>query len=368
MSYPAARPVHLTPPVRRKLQRLSRAQSAEHRSVVRAQIILRASQGMSNVAIARDLGCNVKTVRKWRERFKERPSDKALVDQPRSGRPQCVPTTVRCELLKLACQRPDGNSMPFQTIWTTASLGLALERETGYHLSQTEIRRILNGADIHPHRIKMWLHSPDPQFREKVKVICDLYCRRRQPGVKILCIDEKTGMQALEHRFPLHLAESGRSGRLEFEYKRHGTRTLIAALDVVNGKVFGECLAGRTEQDLMGFMEDLAQRHSKGDIYVIWDNLNIHHGPRWVDFNRRHGGRFHFIWTPLHASWVNQIEIWFSLLERRVLRHADFRSVFELSSTIDQFIEQWNVNEAHPFNWRFRGRWQRSRHAPRKAS
>ena len=351
--------VRLSPPVRSKLVKISHSQIVQHRKVFRAEIILRAASGESNAAIARAMGCTEKTARKWRNRFASKPNEKALNDSPRTGRPAHVPTEIRCEVIKLACKRPEGDAAPFRKIWTAASLRQALMEETNYRLSETEIRRILNDADIHPHRIRMWLHSPDPNFREKVESICKLYTKPPQ-GAKVLCVDEKSGMQALQQRFPLRLARKGRMGRREFEYVRHGTQTLIAALEPASRKVFGQCLASRKEKDLIRFMNALARRYPQGDIYIIWDNLNIHHGWRWIEFNRRHHSRFHFVWTPVHASWVNQIEIWFSILQRRILKHGDFHSVQELASEVDGFMKHWNRNEAHPFHWKFRGRWEKT--------
>jgi transposase len=177
-------------------------------------------------------------------------------------------------------------------------------------------------------------------------------------GATVLCIDEKPGMQALEQRFPMRPSNPGRLGRKEFEYKRQGTRTLIASYNTRTGEVLGHVGPTRKADDLVAFMEHVAQRHPTGPVYVIWDNLNIHYGPRWTEFNSRHGGRFHFVYTPKHASWVNQIEIWFSILARRVLRHASFRSVDELTARVRDFIERWNQRDAHPFRWTFRGQWR----------
>jgi hypothetical protein len=141
--------------------------------------------------------------------------------------------------------------------------------------------------------------------------------------------------------------------RREFEYIRHGTSTLIAAFNVGTGTVFGRCRR-RTAEGLVRFMEEIAVRYPQGDVYVIWDNLNIHHGPRWKAFNERHGGRFHFVHTPKHASWVNQVEIWFSLLARAALKNASFASCRELEAAVRSYIVAWN-RVAHPFRWTFRG-------------
>ena len=171
----------------------------------------------------------------------------------------------------------------------------------------------------------------------------------------MLCIDEKPGIQALERKYPTQGSRPGKSGRFEFEYIRHGTRTLLAAFETQTGQVFGHCGAQRRASDLLAFMEAVAERYATGPVYVIWDNLNIHHGQRWEAFNQRHGRRFHFVYTPLHASWVNQVEIWFGVLQRRVLKHSSFTTLAELDTALLGFLEHWNTREAHPWNWTFRG-------------
>jgi transposase len=218
------------------------------------------------------------------------------------------------------------------------------------------VLRILQGAEIKPHRLRPWLHSPDPNFREKVTRICDLYLNPPENAV-VLCIDEKP-VQALGRRFPTKAARKGQAGREDYEYVRHGTFKVLAAFDVATGTVYAECRPTRTAEDLIAFMENLAARTQDLDVYVIWDNLNIHcDGPdlRWTEFNRRHDGRFHFVYTPLHASWVNQVEIFFSILGKRVLRHASFENRDEAMHVVDRFIEHWNHQEAHPFLWTFKG-------------
>jgi transposase len=148
----------------------------------------------------------------------------------------------------------------------------------------------------------------------------------------------------------------GRPARSDFEYQRHGTRTLIGAFDIRTGEVFAHVRPKRRAQELMAFMEDVARRYPTGDVYIVWDNLNIHLGEAWRCFNERHRRRFHFVYTPIHASWVNQIEIWFGILQRRVLRYGDFRNTAELERKLVAFVRHWNAHEAHPFRWTFRGR------------
>jgi len=257
-------------------------------------------------------------------------------------------------LVKLACQRPaDRPKVPLEQVWTRPLLQQALFEETGVWLSLSEITRTLRCGGLRPHRVRMWLHSPDPEFRPKVTQICGLYVSPPE-GATVVCVDEKSGMQALQRLHPLHLV--GGTVRQEFEYKRHGTSTLIAAFDVVTGEVFGR-LRRRTAAGLVRFMEELAKKYPQGPVYVVWDNLNIHHDgrdQRWTRFNERHGGRFHFVYTPIHASWVNQVEIWFSLLSRKALKNASFASKRELNAAVRRFITEWN-RRARPFRWRFRG-------------
>ena len=260
MARPIASRIHVAPPVRARLERLVRSATAPRRLVDRARIVLAAASGQSNAEIARTLRFAEKTVRKWRNRFAARSTRASLDDSDRSGRPESIPVEVRCELMMMACDHPP--EIALRDIWTYASLSECLRRSTGWRVSQSEIGRILRTEDFRPHRMRLWLHSPDPDFfLEKVRVICQLYT---QPPAwaHVVCVDEKTGMQSLERKHPGRRASPGRAGRREFEYVRHGTQT------------------------------------PAGDVYVVWDNLNIHHGDAWRRFNQRHGGRFHFVYTP----------------------------------------------------------------------
>ena len=331
--------------------------------MVRARIVLRAAAGEPSRAIATVLGIDIKTTREWRRRFARLRNRTlgGLDDAPRSGRPALVPLEVRCEVVKLACDRPNEH-VPFREVWNRETLSEALWRETGWRLSKSEIGRILGDAELRPHYIRLWLHSPDPYFRALARAVCQLYLHP-PPGSVVLCVDEKTCIQALERKRVTQPAVPGRAGRREFEYIRHGTRSLIAAFEVGTGKVFGQCRKRRTAKDLAAFMEQVARRYPTGDVYIVWDNLNVHCGEVWERFSARHGGRFHFQHTPKHASWMNQVEIWFSILQRRVIKHADFADVDQMVASILGFIGHWNRVEAHPFRWTFRGRFTHHRRA-----
>jgi len=348
----AAAPLQISKSLECEIAGLICRPSQPLRIVVRGLIVCMAVDGLANAEIARRLNLSETTVRKWRNRVEEMQVVAALNDAHRSGRPAEVPLDVRCTLVKLACNCP--KDVAFRNLWTLASLQDALEHETGWQLSTSEISRILRFEGIRPHRVRMWLHSPDPEFEPKVRRICDLYLNPPE-GATVICVDEKPGMQAISRRYVTRYTPEGI--RYEFEYKRHGTSTLLAAFNIETGELFGR-IRRRTSDGLVSFMEELALEYPTGPVYVVWDNLNVHHdGPskRWEKFNKRHGGRFHFVYTPIHASWVNQVEIWFSILQRRVLKYASFGSRASLSAKVASFIRYWNREEAHPFRWTFRG-------------
>ncbi len=339
---------------RSELERIAHRTTAGHALVVRAKIILLAAEGIGTAEIARRLGNDERTVRKWKERFRENPKARSLCDAPRSGRPAVVPLVVRCELVKLACKRPDDKLAPFREIWTQKALSDALETVTGWRLSLSEVGRILRCRELRPHHVRMWLYSGDLNFKEKAERICSLYLHPPE-GARVICVDEKP-MQALGRR---HETQTGPDGtvRFEYEYIRNGTNCLIGAFDILTGEVFGRVVPQRTAEETVDFMERLAKKYPEGDVYIVWDNLNTHKdGPdkRWTKFNARHGNRFHFVFTPIHASWMNQVEVWFSILERRVLRYGDFENTGHLAWRVQSFIQHWNRHEAHPFRWTWR--------------
>jgi transposase len=258
------------------------------------------------------------------------------------------------------------SKVPFREVWTQQSLAVALEEETGVRISRSEVGRILRFEKLRPHRVRYWLHSPDPEFGPKAKRICDLYLSSGEDTV-VLCVDEKP-MQVLGRKYPTHVGPQG-VVRFEYEYIRRGTRNLLGCFDTATGQVIAEVVPRRTADALVAFMEKVAERYPKQKIVIVWDNLNTHYdGPskRWTEFNRRHGGRFEFVYTPIHASWMNQVEIWFSIIERRVLRYGDFSSADHLAERVLGFVRHWNTIEAKPFRWTWRSN-QRKNGAKRAA-
>lgn len=310
--------------------------------------------------VATRLATDRKTVRLWRDRFLAHGTD-GLKTRLRSGRPSEIDAVTRCVLLSLACGKPVDAGVACRETWTTDTLHDALNafqrREGGRSISRTSVLRILNGADFRPHHMRLWLHSPDPDFRRKVTEICDLYLSP-PPGGVVLCVDEKTGMQALGRKHASRPAEPARDGRFEYEYVRHGTRALLAAFAPHTGHVMGQVRERRGAADLVAFMEAIATHYPTGTVHIVWDNLNIHFDgadDRWTRFNQRHGQRFHFHYTPIHASWVNQVELFFGILHKRLLRYCVYHSVDDLTAAINAFLAHWNRAEAHPFRWTFKG-------------
>jgi transposase len=204
----------------------------------------------------------------------------------------------------------------------------------------------------------MWCHSEDPQFQRKLREIVKLYVET-PPGEPVLCVDEKSGMQVLWRARGLIRPRVGRWSRLEYEYKRQGTRCLFACFNVRTGQVLGRCRRHRKRTDFLSFMDLVAARYRHKRVHVVLDNLNTHRdtsaGAFISDWNRKHGNRFEFHYTPTHGSWLNQIELWFSILSRRVLRYGSFPTARDLVEKVEAFIQQWNEREAHPFRWTCEG-------------
>lgn len=332
------------------LEALVRRETAAQRDVLRAQIALMAHRGDRTEAIADTLHVSERMVSKWRGRASLIGKD-GLKEMQRSGRPRRISEAERLQLISLACEPAEMEGR------TTPTLDDLVERskERGVleSISRSHLHRILQAGDLRPHRVKQWLHSPDPEFKEKVNVICDLY-RKAPKGSVVLSIDEKTSIQATERKHLDRPPRPGRVRRQEFEYIRHGTQTLIAALDVHSGQTFAVCGDTRTQDDLLAFMTQVADAYPDQAIHVVWDNLNTHRSGKWEAFNAQHGGRFNFHFTPIHASWVNQVELLFGVYSRRCLRNASHTSKVHLKDRTLAYFEERNQT-AKPFKWSFRG-------------
>ena len=320
--------------------------------VERVRIVLLAAGGQSNAAIGRALGCTENTVRKWKERFRCRPKLASLRDHARTGRPPSVPMFVRLELIKLACKRPADCKLPFRSVWTIDALRTELARATRFVLSQTEIRRVLAFEAIRPHHIRLWLHSPDPEFRPKVRAICNLYVTPPAAGDTVLCIDEKTGMQALEHKYPFKVPSRGKPGRREFEYKRHGTVNVLVFFVVHSGQMEAVCVAEKNAAHYIQELRHFRRRHRglKG-VYLVHDGDPSHTAGATQDYLEEFRNWWHPRQTPAHASWLNQAESLLEAFGYHYLDRASWRDREQFKDHIAVAWPEYNRLYAHPFKW-----------------
>ena len=349
--------IRLPAAARRTLESVVRQQCVEARSYRRARMLLLADRGESIRGIARIMGSNRSLVREWFRRFRSEGME-GLADRPRTGRPEMISTLERHQVIATACRSP-AEFGHCRTLWSHDTLAETLvARGLVRAISAATVGRILDEAEIKPHRVKMWCHSSDPLYQDKLRDIVKLYVTPPE-GEALLSIDEKTSIQALSRARQLTPPAPGKPARQDFEYRRNGTRCLFGCFDVRTGRVVGRSTVKRGREEFFSFLDLVADRHPAGRVHVIMDNLNTHRDSRQTafvtDWNRRHGNRFVFHYTPTHGSWLNQIELWFGIVTRRILRYGNFRSPDALIAAIEAFIEEWNEREAHPFRWTYDG-------------
>ena len=325
------------------LERIVRAQRSEQRLVKRARVVLLAEKGLTNEEIAALVGLSAHKVGKWRRRFAEQGLD-GLADRPRPGGPRRYGHDERLRVFQTACSPPPEGERQ----WTVRSLAAAV----GIGKSQTHA--ILAAADLKPHQVRSWLTSIDPEFATKQAEVCGLYLNPPE-GAIVVSLDEKTSIQAKEPIRSEIPMQSGKPARREFEYKRHGTVALLAALLVHSGEVKGEVYERNSRLEFLDFLERLeAEIPADKQVHAILDNLQVHKTPEVREWLQAHP-RWHFHFTPTHASWLNQIELWFSILSRRLLRRGSFTSTEDLKAQLLAFIERYNP-AAKPFAWTYQGK------------
>ena len=335
-----ATPIELTDEQQAILEGWTRATTTQQRFVLRARIVLAAAQGQTNVDISRDLGASLCTLSKWRTRF-AREGIAGLEDRPRSGKPPVYDETTELRILdKIDEAPPAGNAT-----WTGELVAQALGDVTGDY-----VWRVLRKHGIYLQRRHSWCISTDPEFATKAADVVGLYLAPPENAI-VLCVDEKPGIQALERTQGYLKLPNGRAiTGFSHEYKRHGTTTLFAALEVATGMVRAGHFKRRRRREFLQFMNEIAaQYHPDTEIHVVLDNLNTHKPKRdlWL---RKHEN-VHFHYTPTRASWLNQVEIWFSILWRRALRAASFTSPAQARKAVDAFIAAYNETAA-PFEWK----------------
>ena len=357
---PAAVPVTLTAAERKILKKRARGAKTPYRDRLRAQIVLAAARGHGNARIAAELGIGAGTARKWRGRFAGHRLG-GLKDLPRSGRPRRISAAARAAVVALACQLPAATGVPLSR-WTGPELAaeLAAQHLVSEPVSVTSLLRILAENPVKPWQYQSWIYPRDPAFAAKATVILDLYQgfyggEPLGPGDRILSFDAKPSIQARGRIHPTLPPAPGRPARVEHEYVRHGALALLAGLDIHTGQVFA---ATPATTGIVPFMDLASQVMARPEytsaprVFVIVDNGSDHRGQAAIGRLARAHPNAIMIHTPVHASWLNQIEIFFSIIQKKVVSPNDFASLELLSQTLLAFVDRYN-RTAKPFNWKF---------------
>ncbi|MBI3871895.1 MAG: IS630 family transposase [candidate division Zixibacteria bacterium] len=331
-------PVVLSDHVRAELEGLLRSRSLPHPVVRRARIILLAAAGLNNTVIAARVGLSGSMVGLWRKRFLAQ-GLAGLYDEPRPGGPRSISDEQVATLIRrtLNTKPKDG------TLWTCRAIAAQTR------VSKSTVQRVWHAFGIQPHRQKHFHLSTDPFFVEKVRDIVGLYLNPPDNAM-VLCVDEKSQIQALDRRQPLLPLGLGYVEGITHDYVRHGTTTLFAALDIASGCILTRCTPRHRHQEFLQFLRQIdasVPRHL--DLHLVVDNYATHKHDnvrRWLASRPR----YHIHYTPTYASWLNQVEIWFNPITQRAIRRGTFRSVADLIAQIDRFVQRYNPH-AQPFIW-----------------
>jgi transposase len=412
MRGPQPSEIKLTPMLKQILGKISRCYTNPYWLVVRAKIVLYAAAGANHTEIAQRLDTDSDTTAKWRGRWiaaTPRLSavesaglaekdllaliEATLSDDPRPGTPDTFTPEQLIQVVAVACEDPRDSAREI-TPWTHRELAEeVIQREIAETISPRHVGRFLEALDLQPHRSRYWLNNERDQdptaFDAQAKTICDLYAAAptlAQQGTHLISLDEKTGIQALERKYPTRPMQPGQVELREFEYERKGTLALIANFDVATGQVITPSVGPtRTEKDLVTHVRQTMDTDPDAAWIFVLDQLNTHQSEGLVCLvatacrinidlgvkgksgilesmetrkafleDKKH--RIRFVYTPKHCSWLNQIELWFSILVRKLLKRASFSSVDELRQRILNFIEYFNRTMAKPFKWTYTGR------------
>jgi transposase len=325
---------------RSELSSIVQSRSLPAGYVFRAKLILTLAEGASFNTIKRRLQTSAPTIIRWKQRFLEfglegldtyHPGQKATVLTP----------TLRARILSATRKKPSDGS----THWSCRKLAAALG------ISKDAVHRVWQEAGLKPHRLERYLASDDPNFESKAADIIGLYLRPPQHAA-VFCVDEKTAIQALDRLDPVLPLSPGRAERHGFEYYRHGTLSLYAALDTKTGRVHGKTATRHTSRDFVAFLQEVVSLcPPRQQIHIILDNLAAHKTQLVRDFLQRHPC-VHFHFTPTYSSWLNQVEIWFAKIEREVIARGIFTSVPDLARKLRRYINAYSAN-ARPIQWKY---------------
>ncbi|MFN2398653.1 MAG: IS630 family transposase [Gemmatimonadaceae bacterium] len=330
--------ITLSPEERAQLTALATSRALSHGLVRRAQIILRSADGEPSRAIARRFGVSDPLVALWRQRYHAH-GLAGLYDAPRSGRPRTHDDDEVARLLRTVLQTRPKDA----THWSVRSVAA----KTG--ITKSTVQRYFALFGVQPHRTKSFKLSNDPFFVEKVRDVVGLYLNPPENAF-VLCVDEKSQIQALERTQPILPLGLGYVEGITHDYIRHGTTTLFAALDIQSGEVLTQCKRRHRHQEFLRFLQHIdASVPARFDVHLVLDNYGTHKHAKVKAWLARHA-RFHLHFTPTYASWLNQVERWFGLITQRAIRRGSFRTVRELIKRIEIFVSRYNTT-ACPFTW-----------------
>jgi putative transposase len=331
-------PLVLSARAREELESISGSRSLPHGLVRRAKAILLSAEGLSNVDVGKRIGMSNWMVGEWRKRYL-RQGLAGLYDAPKPGGPRSIEDDAVAALIRKTLRSKPKDA----THWTCR----AMSEKTG--LSKSTVHRVWNAFGLQPHRQKHFQLSTDPFFVEKVRDIVGLYLNPPDKAL-VLCVDEKSQVQALERTQPVLPMGLGYVEGVTHNYLRHGTTTLFAALDVATGKVIAQCKPRHRHQEFLQFLRYLdANVPERLDIHLVVDNYATHKHERirrWLASRPR----YHVHYTPTYSSWLNQVEIWFNIITQKAIRRGSFRNVRDLVQRIDSFVKHYN-SRSEPFMW-----------------
>ena len=331
--------IRLTVEDKATLERWSRSRSTEARLVERSRIILLAADGLENKGIAAEVGVTRATVSRWRNRFAERGIPGIEKDAPRGGRPPKTRDRLVRKIIEMTTQQKPANA----THWSTRTLAEVLGT------SRSMISRVWRANGLKPHLVRTFKVSNDPKFVEKLVDVVGLYLDPPEHAL-VLCVDEKSQIQALDRTQKSLPIYPGRCQTMTHDYKRNGTTTLFAALNVVEGRLIGRCMSRHRHQEFIKFLKQIdSETPPELDLHLILDNYATHKHPNVQKWLKRHR-RFHLHFIPTSSSWLNLVERWFREITDKRIRRGVFKSVEQLTAAIQAYIDDQN-NDPKPFVW-----------------